>query len=403
MSGTGERLQLRSFSIMRTSAANALRDLRVEALTATDAADLLDHVIAIEKAMAGLKLLLADRAAESGDWRARGARSPEEDLANRTGTGVRAAKEALRASKRVKGQPRVEEALRDGKLSVEQAALVTDAAEANPAAETKLVETATSGPVTRLRDECGRAKAAGDRDPEATRRRLHKERFFRYGKAADGSMTGSFKLAPDAGAELDVFFQPFLRAEARRAKNERRSETVDQLSADALVAMARAATTGGATSGTKTKAEVHVIVDRDSLLRGSVEGDEVCEMSTCFGPISVPVSVAQEIIDDAFVNALFLDGIDVQSVVRFGRHVPAAVREALRIRDDFTCEVPGCNRRAGLEVDHHEPVSEGGLTRYRSLGHKCSWHHREKTNRDRERAKVDRTRTRLFDTDPDPP
>ena len=44
---------------------------------------------------------------------------------------------------------------------------------------------------------------------------------------------------------------------------------------------------------------------------------------------------------------MFRDGIDVQAQIRFGRRTPIAVRDALRVRDDFTCTVPGCNRRPG--------------------------------------------------------
>ena len=47
------------FGIMRVSATKALRELRVEELTAPGADRLLDDVLAIEKAMAGLKVLLA--------------------------------------------------------------------------------------------------------------------------------------------------------------------------------------------------------------------------------------------------------------------------------------------------------------------------------------------------------
>ena len=141
-----------------------------------------------------------------------------------------------------------------------------------------------------------------------------------------------------------------------------------------------------------------MVVDRDALLRGHCEGEERCEYSTCFGPISVPVSVVQEILDDAFLVGLFLDGIDVQSDIRYGRRIPAAVRDALRVRDDFTCEVEGCNRRARLEVDHHQPFGRGGPTSYTNNGHKCSHHHHEKTAADRRAAKADR----LFDAGPAP-
>ena len=133
--------------------------------------------------------------------------------------------------------------------------------------------------------------------------------------------------------------------------------------------MAEAAVHGPATK--TTRPQVNVIVDRDALLRGHTEGEERCEFSTCFGPVPVPVSVVQEILDDAFLVGLFHDGVDVQAAIRFGRHTAAAVKDALRIRDDFTCSVAGCNRRARLEIDHTEPVAAGGPTRYTNLRHLC--------------------------------
>ena len=50
MSTTGEALRLKVFGIMRVSATKALRELRVEELTAPGADRLLDDVLAIEKA-----------------------------------------------------------------------------------------------------------------------------------------------------------------------------------------------------------------------------------------------------------------------------------------------------------------------------------------------------------------
>jgi hypothetical protein len=231
-----------------------------------------------------------------------------------------------------------------------------------------------------LRDRCGRAKAAADRNPEATAARLHAERFLRYGKSSDGSVCGSFRFAPQAGAHFDTHCRPFLEREASRAKRERRGDTLDQLSADALVAMAEAASSG---NGKRAATHVNVVVDHDALLRGHCEGDEVCEYSTCFGPISVPVSVVQEILGDAFLVGLFRDGTDVMSVVRFGRHIPVAVLDAIRVRADFTCSAKGCNRRASLEIDHTEPYRRGGPTRAANLGPLCRHHHEEKTKADR--------------------
>jgi hypothetical protein len=348
----------------------------------------MDEVLAMRKYLDGAQILLAQRAAETGGWRGRGAASPADDLAKRSGTSTGRARDVLDTSKKVDDQPGVEDALREGKLSGEQASLIADAAAADPDAQADLLAEASKGDTRGLRDRCGRVKAAADPDPEATRRRLHRERYLRYGKTSDGSFTGSFKLAPDAGAHFDALVHPFVEREARQAKKDGRLDTLDQLSADALVAMARAAATG--TNGT-TSTQVNIVVDRDALLRGHTEAGEVCEYTTCFGPISIPVSVVQEILDDAFLIGLFRDGIDVQAQVRYGRHTSIAVRDALRVRDDFTCTIDGCNRRAGLEVDHREPVTRGGPDRYTNLEHLCPHHHRDKTNTDR-----------LFDTGPAP-
>ena len=305
------------------------------------------------------------------------------------GTSTSQAKDVLSSSKRVKGQPKVEGALRKGKLSEKQASLITDAAAANPDAEQSLLDAAAEESLSGLRDKCGRVKAAADRDPEATNRRIHAERYLRYGKGTDGAVNGSFRLTPQAGAKLDAFLQPFIQAQARKAKAERRRDTLDQLSADAFVAMAEAAVHGPATK--TTRPQVNVIVDRDALLRGHTEGEERCEFSTCFGSVPVPVSVVQEILDDAFLVGLFHDGVDVQAAIRFGRHTAAAVKDALRVRDDFTCSAKGCNRRARLEIDHTEPVAAGGPTRYTNLKHLCWYHHQQKTSQDRQRARAART------------
>ena len=199
------------WSAMETAAADQVRGLRVDGLTAHAAERILDSAIAIEKAMAAVKVLVADRAAEGSGWRGRGARSAEEDLARRSGVSTAQAKDVLVTSKRVMEQPAVEDALRDGKLSERQASMITDAAAANPSAQGALLAAAESNDLGGLRDTCGRVKAAADRDPEATNRRIHRERFLRYGKGPDGAVNGSFRLTPQAGARLDAVL-PAVRA-----------------------------------------------------------------------------------------------------------------------------------------------------------------------------------------------
>src|SRR4051794_32694830 len=143
-------------------------------------------LIAVEKVAAGLRVVMAEQAAQTGSWRTRGARSPEEDLAKRTGTGIGKAKNTLKTSKRLKKQPKVEAALRDGTLSDTQAAAVSDAADADPSAESRLVNKAGETDLRGLNDECRKVKAAAARDPDATNARIHRERYFRHGHDSEG-------------------------------------------------------------------------------------------------------------------------------------------------------------------------------------------------------------------------
>jgi hypothetical protein len=113
--------------------ARTVRLLDPDGVTATDAADLLRRLVAIERLAGAGRLIVAARAAEAGTWRARGHRSPEDWLAAEQGTSTGDARGDLETSKRLGGCPRTEEALREGKVSPKQAQDITDASTADPA------------------------------------------------------------------------------------------------------------------------------------------------------------------------------------------------------------------------------------------------------------------------------
>ena len=110
-------------------------EVRADGLSAAGAEQVVNCLIAIEHVACGLRTVLAGRAAESGSWKARGAVSPEEDLARRAGTSTGEAKETLATSKKLPSQPKLANALRKGKLSQRQANEISSAAAVNPAAE----------------------------------------------------------------------------------------------------------------------------------------------------------------------------------------------------------------------------------------------------------------------------
>ncbi len=129
---------------------------------------------------------------------------------------------------------------------------------------------------------------------------------------------------------------------------------------------------------------VHVRVDHAALVRGHLEGGEICEIPG-LGPI--PVEVARRLAVDSILSVLVTDGVDVSGVAHAGRTIPAAVRRALLERDTV-CVVPGCDIGEGLEIDHVEPFGEGGPTRLDNLARLCHWHHYLKTH---QRHRLERT------------
>jgi hypothetical protein len=94
----------------------------------------------------------------------------------------------------------------------------------------------------------------------------------------------------------------------------------------------------------------------------------------------VPLSVARELFGDCFVKFVIADGIDVRTVVHYGRSIPTHLKTALQFRDRC-CVVPGCGRAFGLEYDHIVEFAKGGPTTLANLCRLCRPHHALKTHK----------------------
>ena len=141
----------------------------------------------------------------------------------------------------------------------------------------------------------------------------------------------------------------------------------------------------GAGKGKGPRADLVVVCDRRAYARGHAHPGEPVHV---LGGGPVPVSWVREVAADAFLKAVIHDGVAIQTVAHFGRHIGAELRSALELGappgfEGVTCEEAGCGRRYGLEWDHVDPVANGGLTSYANLRPRCGPHHREKTERDR--------------------
>ena len=124
--------------------------------------------------------------------------------------------------------------------------------------------------------------------------------------------------------------------------------------------------------------------DRRAWARGHAHEGEACHV---VGGGPIPVSLAKELSQDAFVKAVMHDGVRIDTVVHFGRRIRAELRTALELGSPPGFEgavcADGCGRRYGLEWDHVDPVAHGGPTSLANLRPRCWPHHRDKTERDR--------------------
>src|SRR5918995_6198603 len=146
------------------------------ALDGRRAAELFEDAARAERLCSAIKSRLARRVEETRVWREGGHRSAAHWVAEATGETVGAASRTLETARALDGLPETDAAFRAGELSATQAAEITSAAGADPAAETVLLDAAGSTSVKGLKDRCREVRAGAEADDQAWARRLHVER-----------------------------------------------------------------------------------------------------------------------------------------------------------------------------------------------------------------------------------
>lgn len=331
----------------------------------------------LERLASAGKALAAGRVAETGAWKESDARSPAHWLAKVSGSSVADAAAALQSVRVLDALPDTEAAFREGELSGPQMRHITDAAKARPEVERELLDAARTESLGGLRNEA-RNHLARTEDESERYERIHRSRYFRARVSKDGAVTGEFRLTPDAGSELLSALAPFQDAAFRRARSEQRHEPIAAHAADGFREMANAAAGNGERPGARRRDTKTIIrIDVDALLRGHVEGDEVCEIAG-IGPI--PVELVRSKLGESFLALVFTKGEAVQNVTHLGRRATAKQLTALQWQG-VVCECEGCDERSFLELDHLVDWALTHHTRLDELGFKCAHHHRLKTHR----------------------
>lgn len=352
-----------------------------DGIDAEGAVELFGQFDRIERLAAAAKTLLARRVEASGTWQRRGYASAAEHVAALTGSSVSAARDTIATSDKIGSLPLVARAMREGAVSRAQAEVIADAAALAPGLQSKLLRDATRSSFKELRDECQRAKAAADADPDATHRRLHRSRCLRTYTDAEGGWNLRARGTVDAGARIEAALAPLIDAEFATARAQDRHEPRHAYGFDALVALAdRADPSPAGVDGAgrrRPRAPQHltlVRVDLAALRRGATVDDERCEI-TGIGPI--PVSVARDLLGDSIVKLVITNGVDVVHVTHLGRGPTAAQRIAL-LWQQPQCTVEGCCRTR-VEIDHRIPYATTRHTRLDNCDPLCTHHHHLKT------------------------
>jgi hypothetical protein len=366
---------------------------------------------------------------ETGEHAKDGHGSAAEWLGKVSGSSSGAAKGRLAAAERAAKDPRVTEALHDGELSAAQLGLVTSTLGEVPDAAGDLLELVDRGASHKeLSDAATRMRAnSRSREDERLRRaRVHTQRHFRWGQAEGGGIRGGFLCDEVEFARV----APRLEAEAKRrwkaAGNGAGDGVGDSLEAHRLDAFidlmgggsrwhsggegdddiddegvddegvddegvddegvddeggpdhgpGRVCGSGPSGNSRPAAPRTLIIVNAESLRRGTTQGDELCEIEG-IGPVSV--AAATELLSEGGFQYLVKEGFDIKTVTKSTRVVAHCLDMALIVRDRV-CARPGCGNRLGLERDHRDvDFRDDGPTELDNLVRLCPSCHSLKT------------------------
>ena len=320
--------------------------------------------------------MMAARVAELGA--PAGSKDTAEWFAKQTGTTTPKAKDKIRTGKNMRTRAKTRRKATSGRLSPEQTSAISDATDADPDAEDRLVNKADKASLSELRDECARAKANADPDPSATERRIHAKRCLRRWHDPDGTEHLHASGTRVEMAKLDQALAPIIDEifDTRRASEQR--EPFEAYAFDALIQLARngqSPTATDAKGNLKPKYLGVLRIDWQALARGACQAEEICEIAG-LGPVSV--ETARQLLGESVLKLVITKGVDVMHVTHLGRGPNAAQQIAL-LWQQPVCTREGCGRHVRLEADHREDYHRVRCTELPNIDRFCDPDHDLKT------------------------
>jgi hypothetical protein len=385
----------------------------VNATTCTTQTGAQVNCLSLPGQVKGVVALFTPRVEETGEYTKEGHGSAAEWLGELSSSSSGAAKGRLAAASRAAKDPLLTEALHEGELSSAQLGVVATTLGEVPGATGDLLKLLDEGASHKeLRDKATTMRAAArSREDERLRRaRVHTNRHFRWGQDEHGGIRGAFLCDETEFARI----APRLEAEAQRrwkaaGNGNDGGDSFEAHRLDAFIDLmggaprgalggrrgASGAAGGGGVGGDKGEdedgdgpvggpsgpsypaARTLIIINAESLRRGTTEGDELCEIDG-IGPVSV--AAATELLSEGGFQYLVKEGFDIKTVTKSTRVIANCIDMALVVRDRV-CARPGCGNRLGLERDHWAvDFGHDGPTELDNLVRLCPSCHRLKTD-----------------------
>ena len=378
-----------------------------DGLEGSEAVEALDRFDQLERLAAAGRALAASAIERSEAWRRSGQRDAIGFVAARTAGTHRSVRDGIEVASRLGSLPHLDQAVRSGAVSIDQATDIAAAARQHPDTEAELIALAGHASRRRLRARCVEILARGQ-GAEDQHRRAKTERSASSTVGRDGTWRLNVSLPVADGAVIDKvldYLQTEIFDEARRRGDR---EPFAAYRADALVRMAQAVLASdsatscsaiggdpaeGGADGT-TKRRRGVPRRRSSSLRHAIvitvphslflaknpanSNGETCQVPGV-GP--VPVSVVHQLMEsDPIIKAVVTEGRDITATATLDRHIKEDLRLAVLMSSEMKCAVATCDNDRFLELDHRADYSKGGPTAYQNLQPLCCFHHDQKTH-----------------------
>jgi hypothetical protein len=315
-------------------------------------------------------------------WEGWGIHTPVQWLMWRAGVSRTTARQVVRLAARAEELPTTLRLLFEGRLSLDQAAVIARFTPADH--EASVCELAVYATVSQI---VTATRTYGFDTETPIRTREAPERHVSFGSDEDGQWWGRIRLAADEGKIVEEALkatrdhlhdvararaQKAAEAEGRPAKGTDAQLGVPRIGwADALVGMAHSALgTKAKGAETSTRTAVHLHLERPVAGAGEAWRAEL------HGGPALPDGLRRYLLCDCDIEIVWTeDGIPV-TTSRTQRTPPRRIRRLVEKRDGYRCRIPGCDQTLWLEVHHIVHWEDDGETVTWNLCCLCGHHHR---------------------------